>query len=113
MKKLALIVGLCGIVQASFAVDCEFIPLGYKVGAYNIPNVSKENNFIVCADAALTNCYNLGLVTNELAKARYSATLLAFTSGKRIRLRFPGESSCANAAANFPAPSEAIFFSWN
>lgn len=113
MKKLALIVGLCGIVQASFAVDCEFVPVAYKVGAYSSASISKENNFIVCADTALASCYNLGLVSSELAKARYSASLVAFTSGKRIRLRFPNESSCANAAANFPAPSEAIFFSWN
>ena len=106
MKKLALslVVSLSPI--PALAVDCQFIPLAVKAGAFN----SKENNLLVCSDASANQCYNLGLATDDQAKNRYSAALSALVSGKSVRLRFPSQTTCENAIANFPVPNETILF---
>lgn len=107
MKRLILIF-FASVGVPAYAVDCDFIPAAVKAGAFNVAPIMKENSLIACADAALSNCYNLGNADDELAKSRYATVLAAFTSGKRIVLRYPFVSSCAHAVSQFPSPSELI-----
>jgi hypothetical protein len=104
MNKISLILLLGAFSSVAHAVDCQFTPMAVKAGAYN----AKENNLLVCSDAAAGICYNLGISSDDQAKNRYSAALTALASSKRLRLRFPGETTCQGAVTNFPAPNETI-----
>jgi hypothetical protein len=106
MKKRFFLLMPAFFASSAFAVDCQFVPLAVKAGAYN----AKENNLLACSDAAAGICYNLGMANDDQAKNRYSAALTALASGKSIRLRFPWVATCSDAVTNFPVPNETILF---
>jgi hypothetical protein len=102
MKKLIILVFSVFSFHAYGAVDCAGVPAVVYAGN-NGPSPS-ERSFWVTING-LT--YNLGLVDDDLAKARYSMVLAALMSSKSVSLRFYQNSSCADASQQKTVPTGA------
>jgi len=85
--------------QSSYAAtqSCVFAPTETRVGQSG----AKEAYLIVCNGS---ECYNLGLGTDDQARNRYSTALTALVSGKQLQLTFYNRT-CTQAQADFVTPT--------
>ena len=99
MRKTVMGLLLTLPLTVNASVECEFIVSEVKIGEYG----NNEGKAFVCDSA--WSCYNLGEITSDATKLRYSTVMAALVSGKKIRLRFYGETECSAPKSNLVVPN--------